>query len=58
MGDDLIESILNESEVLKDFIDQANIDEEKANNLKSKQRKTIFSIGPPCERSVGMVSAL
>jgi len=39
MGDDLIESILNESRSFapsKDFIDQANIDEEKANNLKKQ----------------------
>ena len=39
MADDLIESILNESRSFgppKDFIDQANIDEEKANNLKKQ----------------------
>ena len=39
MTDDLIESILNESrsfEPPKDFIDQANIDEEKAHNLKKQ----------------------
>jgi len=39
MVDDLIESILNESRSFgppKDFIDQANIDEEKANNLKKQ----------------------
>ena len=39
MADDLIESILNESrsfEPPKDFIDQANIDEEKAHNLKKQ----------------------
>ena len=39
MADDLIESILNESRSFgppKDFIDKANIDEEKANNLKKQ----------------------
>ena len=39
MADDLIESILNESRSFgppKDFIDQANIDEEKAHNLKKQ----------------------
>ena len=39
MVDDLIESILNESRSFgppKDFIDQANIDEEKAHNLKKQ----------------------
>ena len=39
MADDLIESILNESRSFgppKNFIDQANIDEEKANNLKKQ----------------------
>ena len=39
MADDLIESILNEPRSFvppKDFIDQANIDEEKANNLKKQ----------------------
>ena len=39
MADDRIESILNESRSFgppKDFIDQANIDEEKANNLKKQ----------------------
>ena len=39
MADDLIESILNESRSFapqKDFIDQANVDEEKANNLKKQ----------------------
>ena len=39
MADDLIESILDESRSFgppKDFIDQANIDEEKANNLKKQ----------------------
>ena len=39
MADDLIESILNESSSFgppKDFIDQANIDEEKAHNLKKQ----------------------
>ena len=39
MTDDLIESILNESRSFgppKDFIDQANIDEEKAHNLKKQ----------------------
>ena len=39
MADDLIESILNESRSFgppKDFIDQANIDEEKAQNLKKQ----------------------
>ena len=39
MADDLIESILNESRSFgppKDFIDQANIDEEKALNLKKQ----------------------
>ena len=39
MSDDLIDSILNETRSFgppKDFIDQANIDEEKANNLKKQ----------------------
>ena len=39
MADDLIESILNESRSFgppKDFIDQANIDEDKAHNLKKQ----------------------
>tara|TARA_B100002052_G_scaffold10809_1_gene8890 strand:- start:780 stop:2744 length:1965 start_codon:yes stop_codon:yes gene_type:complete len=39
MADDLIESILNEPRSFgppKDFIDQANIDEEKAHNLKKQ----------------------
>ena len=39
MADDLIDSILNESRSFgppKDFIDQANIDEEKAHNLKKQ----------------------
>ena len=39
MADDLIESILNESRSFgppKDFIDQANIDEEKVHNLKKQ----------------------
>ena len=39
MADELIESILNESRSFgppKDFIDQANIDEEKAHNLKKQ----------------------
>ena len=39
MADDLIESILDESRSFgppKDFIDQANIDEEKAHNLKKQ----------------------
>ena len=39
MADDLIESILNESRSFgppKDFINQANIDEEKAHNLKKQ----------------------
>ena len=43
MADDLIESILNESRSFappKDFIDQANIDEEKAHNLKKQAEES------------------
>ena len=50
MADDLIESILNESRSFgppKDFIDQANIDEEKAHNLKKQAEENHIQYWAP-----------